>query len=62
MAVLETTRSHSRGRFAELIARGIAAFAAWNQGRATRKALSQLTDRQLRDIGLVRGDIDFITK
>jgi len=62
MAVTETTRAPVGGRFAEISARGIAAVVAWNQRRATRKALSQLTDRQLRDIGLVRGDIDFITK
>lgn len=33
-------------------------FARWNQGRLTRNALSAMTDRQLQDIGMVRGDID----
>ena len=33
-------------------------FVRWNQGRQTRNALSALTDRQLQDIGMVRGDID----
>ena len=32
--------------------------ARWNLGRQTRNVLSTLTDRQLHDIGLVRGDID----
>ena len=29
----------------------------WNESRVTRKALSVLTDAQLEDIGLNRGDI-----
>lgn len=67
MAVIETTRSHVDGRlfggrFAKLIVTGIAAIATWNDGRATRKALSKLTDRELNDIGLVRGDIDTIAR
>jgi uncharacterized protein YjiS (DUF1127 family) len=37
-----------------------AAFHAWNDARVTRKALSQLSDRELDDIGLCRGDIDAI--
>ena len=31
---------------------------AWNDARVTRNALSSLSDRELDDIGLVRGDID----
>lgn len=33
---------------------------AWNDARVTRKALSELSNRQLEDIGLVRGDIDAV--
>jgi uncharacterized protein YjiS (DUF1127 family) len=32
--------------------------ADWNDRRATRRALSGLTDRELSDIGLMRGDLD----
>lgn len=32
----------------------------WNDARVTRKALSKLTDRELDDIGLCRGDIEMI--
>ncbi len=32
----------------------------WNTTRKTRNALNGLTDRQLYDIGLVRGDINDI--
>ncbi len=35
-------------------------FSAWNDARITRKALGRLTDRELDDIGLCRGDIDLI--
>lgn len=38
----------------------IAAFAAWNDARITRKSLSKLTSRQLDDIGLSYGDIEEI--
>jgi hypothetical protein len=31
---------------------------AWSAARATVKELSRLTDRQLMDIGVIRGDID----
>lgn len=31
---------------------------AWNDARVTRNSLNALTDRELEDIGLVRGDID----
>jgi uncharacterized protein YjiS (DUF1127 family) len=31
---------------------------AWNRARLTARQLDELTDRQLVDIGVVRGDID----
>jgi len=34
--------------------------AAWNDARVTRKALAALSDRELDDIGLCRGDIELI--
>lgn len=36
----------------------ITAFTAWNDSRQTRTALSQLSDHELEDIGLTRGDIN----
>ena len=38
----------------------LAMLAAWNDARITRKALGKLTDRELDDIGLCRGDIEII--
>jgi len=35
---------------------------AWNDQRMTRNALSKLSNRELDDIGLVRGDIDAIAE
>ncbi|WP_102108810.1 DUF1127 domain-containing protein [Oceaniglobus roseus] len=43
-----------------LIQRTLAAVIAWNDSRVTRKSLGRLTDRELDDIGLVRGDIENI--
>lgn len=61
MAAIENTRPisgghHIWGRIQSILS----AIAAWNDARATRKALEQLTDRQLEDIGLLRGEIDQI--
>ena len=39
-----------------------ASVVAWNDARVTRNALSALTDRELEDIGLVRGDIDAVAQ
>ena len=32
-------------------------FSAWNDSRVTRNALSKLSDHELDDLGLTRGDI-----
>ena len=60
MTVMATTRAlpnSGLGFFARLSA----AFQDWNDARVTRKALSALSDRELDDIGLCRGDIDRIS-
>lgn len=36
------------------------AISAWNNARITRNSLSKLSDRELDDIGLCRGDIEMI--
>ena len=65
MAAVETTRPAPLGaittyRTINSLSNAIAAFQAWNDARVTRKALNKLTDRELDDIGLCRGDIEFI--
>jgi uncharacterized protein YjiS (DUF1127 family) len=34
----------------------------WRRFRATREALSRLTDRELNDLGIGRGEIDNIAR
>lgn len=63
MAALDTTRpvaALSAGRFLRTVQDMIGAFATWNDARLTRKALAQLTPRELEDIGLTRADISNI--
>ncbi len=62
MAVIDTTNAYgaSAGIFGRLFPNTIGAIAAWNDARATRAALAKLSDRELDDIGLCRGDIDMV--
>jgi len=64
MSTFDTTRttygSASKNRFFSAISAITAAIVAWNDARVTRKALAGLTDRELEDIGLSRGDIDAV--
>ncbi|WP_343079825.1 DUF1127 domain-containing protein [Ostreiculturibacter nitratireducens] len=60
MAVFETTRPVAHTSFSGNVARLVAFVTKWNDARTTRKALSQLSDRELNDIGLCRGDIEAI--
>ncbi|QYX57435.1 DUF1127 domain-containing protein [Roseovarius sp. SCSIO 43702] len=55
MAAIEITRPLNAN--GSLFARLVARIASWNDTRVTRNALSRLTDRELNDIGLERGDI-----
>jgi uncharacterized protein YjiS (DUF1127 family) len=58
MALLDQTRSTRPGYGFGGLSNIIGAISAWNDARITRKALAQLSDRELEDIGLERGDID----
>ncbi len=63
MAALDTTRTTygSHGLFGRINAALTSVYGsvvAWNDARVTRNALAGLSDRELEDIGLVRGDID----
>lgn len=63
MALIDTPRAHAHTRPAlGLVARLVEAVISWNDRRATRKALSQLSDRELDDIGLSRGDIERVAR
>lgn len=65
MAAVETTRPAPFGaittyRAINALSNAAVAFQAWNDARVTRKALNKLSDRELDDIGLCRGDIELI--
>lgn len=48
------------GRIGTAIVNVIGAVASWNDARVTRNALAALSDRELEDIGLIRGEIDLV--
>ena len=67
MAIFDYTRSYTDtgsfvGRTLSRIQSVITALIAWNDARVTRNALSALSDRELDDLGLVRGDIEDIAQ
>lgn len=65
MATFETTRTAPLGaistyRFIQFVSSIAEAVTNWNDARVTRNALGALSDRELDDIGLCRGDIDHL--
>lgn len=64
MAAFDTSRTAygSASAVSSFISRTLAYVVAWNDARITRKALSSLSDRELADIGLIRGDIDTVAE
>ncbi|WP_170473714.1 DUF1127 domain-containing protein [Ruegeria arenilitoris] len=67
MAALDNTRIASGsfglvGRIGAFFALAANAVVEWNDARVTRNALNELTDRELDDIGLCRGDIDVVAE
>jgi len=62
MATFNNTRSTSDGflfggHVGTISSSVVNAFAHWNDARVTRNALAKLSDLQLDDIGLTRGDV-----
>ncbi len=64
MSITDTTRTSSAtlGTVARALNDTLATLTAWKKERATRDALNKLSDRELDDIGLCRGDIDMIAR
>ena len=63
MAIYDLPRVQTGGHtFGTRLSALYTTFLAWNDARVTRRALSQLSDHELEDIGLVRGDIDTIAR
>ena len=66
MAATNTIRTAPLGavttyRFVQFVSNGFNTVSAWNDRRQTRNALGKLSDRELDDIGLCRGDIDNVS-
>lgn len=63
MTTLTSARKHSaHSELESVLSRVANALIVWNERRVTRNALSQLTDRELEDIGLTRGDIPRVAR
>ncbi|MEM0949459.1 MAG: DUF1127 domain-containing protein [Pseudomonadota bacterium] len=63
MATYDLPRMQTGGNtFGNRLSALYTTFLSWNDARATRRALSKLSDHELEDIGLVRGDIDTILR
>ncbi|ABL68735.1 MULTISPECIES: DUF1127 domain-containing protein [Paracoccus] len=62
MSAIDTNRIHGGAGSLGIGSKIWAALSAWNDARVTRNALSRLTDRELDDIGLCRGDIEQIAR
>jgi uncharacterized protein YjiS (DUF1127 family) len=58
MAVTDTSRNVRTAGGPGGLTRIASAISKWIETRRTRIALSRLSDRELADIGLTRGDID----
>ena len=67
MAAFDTTRPAygsvmTVSRISSFVASVFGNVVAWNDARVTRNALASLSDRELDDIGLIRGDIDMVAQ
>ncbi len=60
MSAFETTHTTTGFSPLNLVSSVVDSIASWNDARMTRTALAKLSDRELDDIGLCRGDIEFI--
>lgn len=65
MAAYDLAPPPARGatsrRLSDLFRTAFSALMTWNDTRLSRAALKKLTERQLLDLGLTRGDIDSLS-
>ena len=64
MAAYQTSPAAPMGattiyRTVAFVSEGLLRLRKWNDRRVTRDALSKLSDRELNDIGLCRGDVEW---
>ncbi len=62
MSTIETNRSVAVGGVGNVVAQITSLIASWRETRMTRRELGRLSDRELDDIGLCRGDIERVAR
>ncbi len=62
MSAIDINRIGNTSRPSGILAYVVSLLTAWNDVRRTRNSLSRLTDRELDDIGLCRGDIERVAR
>jgi uncharacterized protein YjiS (DUF1127 family) len=62
MSTMEMNRIVAVGGVGNVVANLFSMLSAWNDARVTRRELSSLSDRELNDIGVIRGDIECIAR
>jgi uncharacterized protein YjiS (DUF1127 family) len=62
MSTMEINRSVAAGGVGNVVANLFSMLSAWNDARVTRRELNSLSDRELDDIGVFRGDIERIAR
>lgn len=62
MSTMEMNRSVAVGGVGNVVVNFFSMLSAWNDARVTRRELNSLSDRELNDIGVFRGDIERIAR
>lgn len=62
MSTTEMNRGYAAGGIGNVVATLFSMLSAWNDARVTRRELNSLSDRELNDIGVSRGDIEGIAR
>lgn len=62
MSAIDMNRMATGSRSTGVLTSLMASLRSWNDARVTRNSLSLLSDHELDDIGLCRGDIDRVAR
>jgi uncharacterized protein YjiS (DUF1127 family) len=62
MAFYDTSRPHAAGSLFRAVATLVTEFRDWREAVLTRRALDKLSDHELADIGLLRADLDSMSR
>lgn len=62
MSTMEMSRGFAARGLGNVVGSCLTMLSAWNDARVTRQELNRLSDRELADIGVCRGDIERIAR